>query len=156
MPATLQSSTATASRTVIETGPLLAAVVDAKRETGHLLGPEHLVGTVDALVLRAHALGAHAVYGASDIGQSLAGAMAYASPRLRLWEPREPAAVLLIDGVIAGLSGIRLAAERLKRVGAKRVEALVVGALGDLESSELRDASVERVLILGREHSLAA
>jgi hypothetical protein len=140
---------------VPKAGPVLAAIIEAKRQTGHLVDAERLAGTVDALVHRAHALGARAVYGASDIGQSLAGAMAYASPRLRLWHPGEPAAVLLVDGVVAGLSGVRLAAERAKTIGAERVDALILGALPDLAVGG-HDPTIAQLVTLGREQRAAA
>jgi hypothetical protein len=136
-------------------GPLLAAVLEAKKQTRDLVRPERLAATVDALVERAHATGVRAIHGASDIGHSLAGAMAYASPRLRLWQPGDPGGVLLVDGVVAGLSGVRLAAERARAVGAERVEALILGALLEKASLE-RDSSVAEVITLGRERPMAA
>jgi hypothetical protein len=69
--------------------------------------------------------------------------------------PGDPGGVLLVDGVVAGLSGVRLAAERARAVGAERVEALILGALLEKASLE-RDSSVAEVITLGRERPMAA
>jgi hypothetical protein len=155
MATTLQRNGSASSAPESEVGPLLAAVIEAKRITGLLAGPEHLRDTVAALVERAHAMRPSAIYGASEIGQSLAGAMAYASPRLRLWQPGDTTAVLLIDGVVAGLSGVHLAGEHAKAVGAMDVDALIVGIVpGDREVQP--DPRIGQIVTLPQLHRAAA
>lgn len=113
----------------LDAGPLLEAVIEATRRTQMLLAPDRLQRTVDAMVGRAHAFGVSAVYGASEAGFFLAGAMAHQSEQLRLWKPEDREAVHLVDGVIVGLGGLHVATHQIKSIGARRVDALVLALL---------------------------
>jgi hypothetical protein len=112
-------------------GPILEGVLTATRQTQALLAPSRLQGTVEVMVSRAHALGISALYGASDAGNFLAGAMAHRSEQLHLWSPEDRGAVLVVDGVVAGLAGLHVAARRVGSTGAEHVDALVLGLLAE-------------------------
>jgi hypothetical protein len=138
-----------------EAGPLLAAVIQAKDATARVLDGPNRRATIDAMVEKAHAIGAEAIYGASDVGHCFAGAMAYASPRLRLWQPGEHAALLLVDGCVASVSGMGVAAERVSAVGATRIDALVVALW--LEQRELESVPrIDRIVVLDETERQAA
>jgi hypothetical protein len=81
------------------------------------------------MVAQAHMLGTFALYGASGDGFFLAGAMAHRSQQLHLWSPEDRGAVLVVDGVVAGLAGLRVAAGHIASTGAEHVDALVLGLL---------------------------
>jgi hypothetical protein len=136
-------------------GPLLRALTDVKQQTDALLHPERFASTVDAMIGRADELGATAIFGASEVGHTLAGAMAYGSERLRLWRVGECTSVLLIDGMVAGLAGIQLATHRLRAVGAKPVEALVIGVV-TLDRCPIQHLGGVRVVALDDSFPLAA
>jgi hypothetical protein len=131
-----------------EAGPMLGALIQAKKATARALDAQHRRATVDAMVEQAHAIGAVAIYGASDVGHCFAGAMAYASPRLRLWQPGQVASLLLVDGCVASVSGVGVAAERASAVGATQIDALVVGLV--IDNRELRwTPRIDRLVVLG-------
>lgn len=128
MALTLQSSQSANPHVLPEVGAILAAVLDAKERTRTLVDSPRLTATIDAMVARAHALGASTIYGASDIGHFLCGAMACRSDRLQLWVAGDASPVFLIDGVVAGLAGLQVAAEQLSVAGANCADdALVLG-----------------------------
>jgi hypothetical protein len=144
----LQSSAERSGTGLDDAGPLLAAVMEANRQTAQLIVPERFAGTIDALVVRAHALGASVLHGASGIGQSLAGAMAYASGQLRLWQVGEGTSVLLVEGVVASLAGVLFVGERLKAMGAESVDALVLGSLSHGGHRRDQASSIGQVVTL--------
>jgi hypothetical protein len=113
----------------VQAGPMLEAVVQATERTHDLLGPTSIQQTVDAMVARAHALGASQLHGASDAGFFLAGAMAQRSNLFRLWRPGDQGPVLLVDGVLAGLVGLYVTASHVQAVGAEPAGALFLGLI---------------------------
>ena len=119
-------------------GPLLASLVEAKEQTRAFLEPERLADTVDAMVGHAHDLDASLVYGASDAGHVICGAMALRSPRLRIWQPGGAGSVLLIDAFVASLAGLYVAAGRAEVVGAECTHAVVLGLVPEERLAERR------------------
>lgn len=136
-------------------GPLLSALIDAKEETARLLGPDEFTRTVDAMVEAALGLGPRALFGASDAGHVLAGAMRYRSSRLSLWIPPTRASILLIDCVVVGMAGLSVAAQRARAIGADRVDALVVSA-GSAEDWPTMATAVDEIVVLARSVQAAA
>lgn len=122
-------------------GALLGYVIEARRRTAELLQPRTVGRTIDTMVEVARSLGAPSLYGASDIGHSIAGAMVYTAQDFRLWQPGETSAVLLVDGVLAGLAGIDAAIERAEAVGAQDIAALALDVL--VADREVRSVRVE-------------
>lgn len=70
------------------------------------------------------------VHGLSDAGQRLVGALTFARPGTEPWRPGAER-VLLLDGVVAGLEGVAIAAYQLRRMGATCVDACVVQLISD-------------------------
>lgn len=125
----LQSCRAAVGGPDRDSGPLLAGILDAGVQQANLIAPDRLADTTARLVEAATAMDACAVYGASDIGHFLSGAMTLALNSLRLWQPGSREPVVLIDGVIAAAAGIELAASRARAMGASDVQALVLRVL---------------------------
>lgn len=108
-------------------GPILEAVLEARAASSEAMHDGALRTTVDALVVQARLLGATRVFGASEIGHALAGAMAYAAPDVEIWIPGSRVEyVLLIDGALASAAGPRWHMEIAVATGARRADALVL------------------------------
>jgi hypothetical protein len=110
---------------------MLEAILSATERTQAMVASARLKESVEEMVAQAHTLGTLALYGASEVGFFIAGAMVHRSQRLHLWHPGEQGAVLLIDGVLAGLAGLQVAADHIRSAGAEHVDALVLGLLAD-------------------------
>ena len=129
-------------------GPLLQSVLAARGETHAILGGDGLEDTVRGLVEAAHFMGHMFLHGASPEGHALAGAMAFCSPDLRLWTPGQANAILLIDGVLAGTTGLAATAGNVRAIGAMEVDALVIGILG--ADDALAPPGVDRLATIHR------
>jgi hypothetical protein len=113
----------------VEAGPVLQAVLKAKAATIEATKGGAIRETVDALVAQGRSMGARRLFGASEIGHALAGAMAYAAPEMEIWTPGSPIEhVLLIDGALASQAGARWHMEIALAAGSERVDALVLSA----------------------------
>ena len=130
-------------------GALLDAVIEAKRRNGLLLLPSEFPAAIDGFVRSAEATDARAVYGCSEIGHAIAGAMAVQSASIRLWTPGQRAAVLLIDGVVAGLAGVERAQRHAEAVGATSVRALLSGIVVPEGQEPLPAGAVSVITVQG-------
>lgn len=110
-------------------GPLLRAILEARRQTRALVRADRFAETVEALVAEARSLEPSAVFGASPVGHSIAGAMVLRAGDLELWEPGEAGTVLLVDGFVASVAGLEIAAGQARSVGATAIDALVLGCV---------------------------
>lgn len=127
----LQKTPKPGQNSSVDAGPLLEAVAQAHAETETLLSPEHFRDTIGRLAAAISGKRTEAaLYGSSEAGQALAGAIAFSEPRFELWTPGAAETVILVDGVIAGVAGLELAADRVRALGALDVEALVIEAIG--------------------------
>jgi hypothetical protein len=112
-------------------GPLLNLALDAETVSRELMDPERLLSVTKGLIELAISLGSRQLWGTSETGQQLVGAMLLESRgRFSPWIPGNLGPVLLVDGVVAGTAGIETAAAHVRQLGAVRVEALIVGLLG--------------------------
>jgi hypothetical protein len=105
-------------------------VLDAEEASHALFSAPLLREVVAALAQFCERSGHSVIYGASPAGQALAGALFFAHPNAELWRPGAER-VLIVDGVLAGLDGIGLAAEHLRCFGARDLDACVVGLLSE-------------------------
>jgi hypothetical protein len=114
-------------------GPLLNLALEAEASCRRLMGPDELPSVTRGLVEIASAHGSVRLWGCSDAGQQLVGAMLLqAGSCFAPWTPGDVGGVLLVDGYIAGIAGLEGMAAHIRRLGAERVDALIVGALGVL------------------------
>ncbi len=114
-----------------QAGPLLEAVMNAERANRELFDSLHLAETVDHLCAHARALDNSRLWGASEVGNRLIGAMLLTNPKLRLWTPGEAAQVVLIDGFVAAPTGVVSVASNARSLGASSVTAVVLGLGAD-------------------------
>jgi len=144
------------SRSEPTLGPLLQRVLDADSRGRQLVSSPSLPGVVRELADTAERLGYGALLGASPIGHNLVGAMTLASPSLRPWTPGQDTRVLVVDAIVAGISGLLIAGSRAHALGVRNVEALVVDAPANLDPGSSPDSPIQRLITLGLQHRLAA
>ncbi|HXC79464.1 MAG TPA: hypothetical protein VNU19_20705 [Candidatus Acidoferrum sp.] len=128
-------------------GPLLNEVLAAEVASYDVLAGDRSRHVIDEMVIAAHDMGHRFVHGASQWGLYLAGAMIGRSDELVPWVPRNPVRVLLIDGCLAGATGLITAASRLRSLGALDVDALAVDLPPEAQSS-LLTADISHVRLL--------
>jgi hypothetical protein len=71
----------------------------------------------------------------------------FARPGIESWRPGVER-VLLLDGVVAGLDGIAIAAPRLRSMGAMTIDACVV----ELIANDAHPLEIEELYILGSDN----
>lgn len=108
-------------------GPLLQAVIRADESNRELFSGSGYGQAVHELCDRVRALGGPRLWGVSDVGNRIIGAMLLADPDLRVWTAGDPVAVALIDGFVAGPAGVALSASRVQSLGASQVTGMVLG-----------------------------
>jgi hypothetical protein len=126
-------------------GAQLIGIEAAKAHLGTLMSTSRYVSSVRALVARAQALGCPVLLGASREGGALAGAMALQCQDLSLYACND-SDVLLVDGVVASVEGLRCAAEHARVAGASAVRALVLGSVIDLTGVIVGDGPVTQAV----------
>ena len=136
------------------TAPTLLERIEAsQRLTAECIAPTKLAATIDALGSVALRVEASSVSGASPVGHFLSGALVLRSGRLALWSPPTTTQLLLLDGVVAGYSGLSRVATQARKLGATRINAIILGDLA--EASDVVE-NVDRVFCLESAGLLAA
>jgi HPt (histidine-containing phosphotransfer) domain-containing protein len=131
---------------VQQRGPVLESVVAAQQATSALFEQSRLRDLGHRIATECARLGVTRLWASSMAGERLLAASIVLSDRpLGVWESRDNAVPLILDGVVAGMAGVALAAAQLRRMGATEVEALIVGRLG---GTPLRVEGVTRVIVL--------
>lgn len=111
----------------MQSGPLLAAVMAAEAADRDLLGTEAGIKLVRAVIELASEHGVEHLYPAGAGGERLAGAaMALARGRLRVWDCRSNQPVIVLDGVVASVAGVRQAMAMATRLGASAVVGVAI------------------------------
>jgi hypothetical protein len=128
-------------------GPLLRLILAADAANQALFTQARLRPAVAELERLCDCTGHSIVHGLSDAGQRLAGALMFARPGIESWRPGVER-VLLLDGVVAGLDGIAIAAPRLRSMGAMTIDACVV----ELIANDPPPLEIEELYILGSDN----
>lgn len=132
-------------------GPLLQAVMSADESNRELFAGTGYSQTVHQLCDRVRTLGGSHLWGASEIGNRLIGAMLLADPDLRAWTAGDPAAVVLVDGFVAGPDGVVRCASHVRSLGARQVTGLVLGFPTEQLATQLH----EEIQVVGAKCSTA-
>jgi hypothetical protein len=125
---------------------LLELVLAADEANHTLFATPRLRPVVQDLARFCDRAGHSAVYGVSEAGQRLAGALMLARPGTEPWRPGTECA-LLLDAIVAGLDGVAMAAHHLRRMGASTVDACIIQLIAD----EAQPPGIRRLYVLERD-----